>query len=381
MSCRRAEEIDLLEFVADGAADGAGFAAFREHYPTCRECSAEVHAFTELHLALVADSGHPAAATLARFEARRLREAERRAVESHLAACPSCRDEVAAVRGSSLPELEPARPVGTPGGLVGLLERLRALVMHPGFAYAIVLLLLVYPALSGRVPPADLDLRDEKRETPETEEPSALAQAPSPALDEIVQAPLLEEGAVAGAGPPGKRAAADERADLPAPPTGAASGAEPKPRRKQRGLADAPDASAEAALRANLEAEADEASKLASQARALARSSAPSDAPRAYAARAREADALLPLSRNRSMPGPRIEGRTLRVPIAPGVSEVELRVRTPEGDRELRARFRALEGAEASVELPDSWLGERVLVEVWLPGASDPAARFGVDPR
>ncbi len=380
MSCRRAEEIDLLEFVADGASDGGGFAAFREHYPTCPECSAEVHAFTELHLALAADGGHPAAATLARFEAGRLREAERRAVESHLAACPSCRDEVAAVRGSSLPELEPARPVGTPGGLVGLLERLRALVMHPGFAYAIVLLLLVYPALSGRVPPADLDLRDEKRETPETEEPSALAQAPSRALDEIVQAPLLEEGAVAGAGPAGKRAAADERADLPAPPTGAASGAEPKPRRKQRGLADAPDASAEAALRANLNAEVDEASKLASQARALARSSVPGEAPRAYA-RAREADAPLPLSMNLSMPGPRIEGRTLRVPIAPGVLEVELRVRTPEGDRELRARFRALEGAEASVELPDSWLGERVLVEVWLPGASAPAARFGVDPR
>ena len=79
----------------------------------------------------------------------------RREIESHLSACPACRDELGALR-----RFDPAglsSPVAGGAGLgsvVGaLLGRLRGMVIHPVFAYGVALLLL-YPALQGRIEPS-----------------------------------------------------------------------------------------------------------------------------------------------------------------------------------------------------------------------------------
>ena len=151
MSCRRAFDLDLADFVAGSARPE--WADFRAHYAGCPECAAEVHAWTELHLLLQAPGGHPAEELLLRFESEpgRLSAAERRGAEEHLARCPSCRDELAALRRFDFAALEPKAAATTaPAPRPSLVALLRRLVLHPAFAYAIVLLLL-YPALEGRL--------------------------------------------------------------------------------------------------------------------------------------------------------------------------------------------------------------------------------------
>src|SRR5213596_4305325 len=107
MSCRRAFDLDLADFVAGSARPE--WAEFRAHYACCAECSAEVRAWTELHLLLQPPAAHPAEELLLRFETEpsRLSANERRAVEEHLARCPSCNDELAALRRFDFAALEP----------------------------------------------------------------------------------------------------------------------------------------------------------------------------------------------------------------------------------------------------------------------------------
>ena len=163
MSCRRAFDLDLADFVAGSARPE--WAEFRAHYARCAACSAEVRAWTELHLLLQPPAAHPAEELLLRFETERdrLPAAERRAVQEHLAHCVSCNDELAALRCFDFTALEPrAAAVPAPGPSFG--ERLRRLVLHPAFAYAIVLLLL-YPALEGRLPSRGQQAAREDRQT------------------------------------------------------------------------------------------------------------------------------------------------------------------------------------------------------------------------
>src|SRR5437016_5267679 len=160
MSCRRAFDLDLADFVAGSARPE--WAEFRAHYARCAECSAEVRAWTELHLLLQPPAAHPAEELLLRFESEpgRLPAAERRAVEEHLARCASCNDELAALRRFDFASLE-ARAAASPA--VSFAAFLRRLVLHPAFAYAIVLLLL-YPALEGRFPsPAPQAAREDRK--------------------------------------------------------------------------------------------------------------------------------------------------------------------------------------------------------------------------
>ena len=110
MSCRRAFDLDLADFVAGSARPE--WAEFRAHYARCVECSAEVRAWTELHLLLQAPAAHPAEELLLRFETEpgRLPVDERRAVEEHLGRCPSCNDELAALRRFDFTALEGRLP-------------------------------------------------------------------------------------------------------------------------------------------------------------------------------------------------------------------------------------------------------------------------------
>jgi len=153
MSCRRAFDVDLVACLLDRARPE--WQAFRDHYPTCADCAAEVRTWTELHGELT--PAHPDPATLVRYEddPATLHADERSAIADHLAECPGCRDEVRTLRVTDLAALvragqsvagahgdsaPPPRPTRGPRRLG---RRLGAVLWSPGFAYAVVLLLLV----------------------------------------------------------------------------------------------------------------------------------------------------------------------------------------------------------------------------------------------
>ena len=160
MSCRRAFDIDLTAFVAD--ASGPEWADFRAHYPGCAECAAEVRIWTELHETLRAGaatpSSHPAEALLVEYAERAdtLAADDLRSIEHHVAACRLCADELTTLRKFDFAALGPAaaaqvRPAAWQrgasaargGGLAGATRRIGRVLVHPAFAYAVVLLLLV----------------------------------------------------------------------------------------------------------------------------------------------------------------------------------------------------------------------------------------------
>jgi hypothetical protein len=161
MTCRRAFEIDLAGFLRDPAS--AEFAEFRAHYPRCADCSAEVRIWTELHLQLqsggaVAEASHPAEEVLLQFEEQpdALDAAQRATVERHLAQCRSCQDELRALRSFDFGNLERPAPVRAQRWrqvIADVPSWIRGVVMHPAFAYALVLLLLYPTAVKHLVPP------------------------------------------------------------------------------------------------------------------------------------------------------------------------------------------------------------------------------------
>lgn len=150
MSCRRSLEIELSDFLLQPGAEA--FADFRDHYPRCRECAAEVRAWTELHERLAAGgAAHPDPATWVRYHEApgELAQAQRVALDRHLEGCPVCRDELAALASFSPASLAAATraPEQTSRSLSeaisSWLDSLRRLVLHPAFAYALVGLLLL----------------------------------------------------------------------------------------------------------------------------------------------------------------------------------------------------------------------------------------------
>ncbi len=139
MSCRRAYDIDLAAFLADPRDPAHG--DFREHYPRCAACAAEVRAWSEVEGLLRPPEAHPAPEKLLAFEEDRdsLAPVERAALEEHVSQCASCRDELAALRGF---EPGPAKaPAPARGSALGaLLAGLRSLLVQPAFAYGLALL-------------------------------------------------------------------------------------------------------------------------------------------------------------------------------------------------------------------------------------------------
>jgi hypothetical protein len=153
LSCTRALEIDLPEFLADSS--GEEFAGFREHYPTCAACAAEIRAWTELHLQLGrargAESAHPAEELLLRFEERPdgLRTSERLAIEAHLETCRSCREELRTLGRFDASALPAPGREGVPKRgqrLYKIFGDVGRILAHPAFAYALVLI-LIYPTI------------------------------------------------------------------------------------------------------------------------------------------------------------------------------------------------------------------------------------------
>jgi len=322
MSCLRAFDVDLADFVASSARPE--WAEFRAHYARCAECSAEVRAWTELHLLLQPPAAHPAEELLLRFETERDRQpaAERRLVEEHLAHCPSCKDELAALRRFDFASLEPRAAASPAASFAAFLRRL---VLHPAFAYAIALLLL-YPALEGRLPsPARQAAREDRKAAIER-----LADESAPA-EEVRRKPA-EPAAPANVARSEERLLARARKETEAPArresgragaerdVASTTGADGLAQEKAERLYGKLDAAAEPAGWKTL---------------ALSREGAPADVA------ARELGAGLVL--------------TLPVPEAARNASVEVRVLDAHGGREMRERF-AGPAERVAMRLPAVWL-------------------------
>src|SRR3989442_626813 len=324
MSCRRAFDLDLADFVAGSTRPE--WAEFRAHYARCAECSAEVRAWTELHLLLQPPAAHPAEELLLRFETERdrLPAAERRAVQEHLAHCVSCNDELAALRRFDFTALEP-KAAAVPAPRPSFAERLRRLVLPPVFAYAIVLLLL-YPALEGRLsPPARQAVREDR--TPAI---AGLADKSVPA-EEVGRKPAEPAAPASVARSEDTRyARARKETEAPALRRSARAGVE----RDVEATTGADTAAQEKAERfyGKLDAAAEPAGW-----KALALS--PPGAPVDVAARDLGAGLVL----------------TLPVPEAARSGTIEVRVLAADGAREMRERF-AGAAERVAMRLPAVWL-------------------------
>jgi hypothetical protein len=164
MTCGKAFDIDVAAFVRAPAAPEWG--DFRTHYPHCPTCAGEVRVWAEFEAVADADIGpgldsapaaHPAPADLLAFdtEGARMDPARRDAVEVHLADCRWCSDERESRRRFQgwLAAAKNPRPrlIGDVlarlrRALAALAERKRPvsrIVLHPAFAYAIVLAVLI----------------------------------------------------------------------------------------------------------------------------------------------------------------------------------------------------------------------------------------------
>jgi hypothetical protein len=364
MTCRRASEIDLPGFLADPSRPE--YDAFRAHYPRCRECAAEVRAWTELREALRAARSpgsflHPEPEQLARYEEApaALGESERRALEAHLAGCVACRDELRALRAFdpaalAVPSRSRAPTPERERSADSFLAGLRRLLWHPALAYALLLALVVptvyrQVVVSPSVPPADTAA---KREEPQSE----MLRREVPSAAEQPQA--LREQAAASP----QRAAPPEVAkklEARAPARSAVPAAPPSAGTANTGEKQTAEAPAEAELR-----ERDVRAATPGLVRPDAGKGVFSMAQRDEAADllAFEVPASTLVLRRDEVPiiAPAQGALQLSVTFprtSPDAREVEVRVVGPDGRRELRERRTIAGGAgSVSVEIPAGWL-------------------------
>ncbi len=321
MSCRRAFEVDLAQLLHGGS--GPEWTAFRDHYPHCAACASEVRAWTEVHLALAErPDAHPAPERLLALAERtaRMPAAERTALETHVAACRTCRDEVSTLRSLDLGGL-----LATPtprgwndvpdSGLPGWFRTLQQLFRRPAFAYALVLLVLaplVYTRLGGRS--AVEDTFSEQRRS----------ASPPLAARDLGDRPNTQEF----------DAAHLERAPVPTPP------AEDE---RLRGVAKMKPA--QPAVRAEAPAEAFSDVGRSANLPALA-AAGPDPQPVRLAPDREVSIARAPAGRD----------LLLEVPVPAAVTaDVELRLVSADGLRELRERLTPRDGV-ARLRVPAAWL-------------------------
>src|SRR5262245_29394372 len=235
MTCRRAFDVDLAGFLRDPRAPE--LAEFVDHYPRCPDCAGEVRAWTEVHLGLAAS--HPAPADLLAFQDGTLSEHGRAAVQRHVAGCPSCAEELRAVRRFDTGAMESSR--ADPGTMRPTPRRLARMLWHPAVAYGVALLVVAAAVLQRRgevAPPVPLAAREAA--PPIVTAPRSEFAAPPDAAWE-----LREDSRAAGGAPtakssqptsppptllPGRSPTLDLRSQsitIPLPPAlGAASGLE-----------------------------------------------------------------------------------------------------------------------------------------------------------
>jgi len=155
VSCPIRSDIDFGAYLAEPRAPE--WAGFREHYPTCPECSRELARWTDLEALLrlasaPAEPAHPSEEALLAFQGRPrdLAPEKRRSIAGHLSACALCRDALAAVASLDPGMLAPEQPLAkaSPGLLSRMAEALRSVIQLPPArapALAIVSLLVLIP--------------------------------------------------------------------------------------------------------------------------------------------------------------------------------------------------------------------------------------------
>ena len=131
MSCGRANTLDLAEFVVDPAKPE--WADFKLHYPSCADCSDEVAVWMEIEGALSdaaeAGGGHPEPALLQTFHFNpgSIEASRKLEVESHLASCRSCADEMVVLREFDFSALEAVHATAPEGALAAAGRFVRSL--------------------------------------------------------------------------------------------------------------------------------------------------------------------------------------------------------------------------------------------------------------
>lgn len=336
MSCRQSFEIDLGAFLAEPRS--AEFSGFRDHYPYCEACSAEIHAWTELHseLGAAGNARHPEPEDLLRLaeSPRTLSSQERTRIENHLRRCDSCRDELTSLQGFEFPTPEARRTPSDPARRRPFgewLASIRRLLWNPILAYTIAALVIV-PTLYTQ-----LARKDGVRGNP-TLEVVALDQAV--ARREAAARPVDD-----AAGP---RADAAVVADDTA---GFRDSARP------RTLAAEDDLRAEGEVAGKLQSGA---ARVPTEGPAAFKAVAPR--PQAAAEVAPGPQTVLVLTPDASpevaLRGIGSAGLTLRVPRSPSASEPEdvaVHVLSPTGRREL-VDYVSAAGSMLEVEVPKGWL-------------------------
>jgi len=328
MACRKAFDLDLVACLLD--AGRPEWMEFREHYPRCAECAAEVRTWTELQSSLAPP--HPGPEELIRFESRAndLPPDARTAIGAHIATCRSCRDELRALRAFDPRSMaaggEQAKPRRRWWRGMG------RLVLHPAVAYGIALALaipLLFDAVGGRVTDKMAAFRaggaGERKKVKE----EVLARQSSDRLQSAPAATLEAKPA-----PPGYEAEGYGAPSAPAAPPAAPAAARPSDTLALAKAAAAPERRREAMA--------------GNQAR---RDGAPDDErpvvvltpDREVVLQAPAQGLVLRLAPPRSQPA-----------VPPGLAW--LRVRDAAGRRELREQQFGSPGSSAEIRVPAGWL-------------------------
>ena len=356
MACERSQDLDLSAFLA--APRDREFEEFRDHYPRCRECSAEVRAWTELHEALAAP--HPEPEQLARYQA--LPAAERAPLDLHLAGCPACREELAQLAAFEPAPLRAPAPPAEPRR--SWLAGLGRIVWSPAFAYGVALLLMIplaqrLPSQDAQAPlaeqvfaesvpivvemeqrpRADADLRLEESKKDEAAAPARKQPAPQ-APREVAERELADEVATA-----------EEAVVLELEADDFARNAPAQGDAKQKAFEPAPMASFESHLGGKSSGRREGGSSAFAQGAGRASAVASMDA------LAPSNVVRLESHRTARVPVPDSPLR-ISVPLPPGTmpGDVWVRVVSADGRRELRERVAEAVDGRVEISVPGEWL-------------------------
>ena len=124
MNCDRSNEIDLGEFLLER--EEPQWQEFRNHYPSCEDCSREVASWSKLEQLLgteASSSSHPSEEQLLGLTTLSLATAQRTPVEAHLEGCAACQSEVALLKRFDFAAVAPAAAPAARVARVGLGER------------------------------------------------------------------------------------------------------------------------------------------------------------------------------------------------------------------------------------------------------------------
>jgi hypothetical protein len=383
MACRRAFDLDLVACLLDR--ERPEWREFRDHYPRCPECAAEVRTWTELHTHPDPDHVEPAALLAFEDAPGTLATAERRRIGAHLEACASCRDELTTLRGTDVAQLVQGEGRPAPSSRRWRLPSLRGVLVHPAFAYGLVLV-LVLPAAWPLV-------RDQVAPRPRAK-PAVHAPAAGIAEEKVVPAPARELDAV---GTPPLSDDADSPFEHEAPSQGAPSqGAPSREFFRSDALADA------AAPRDEDRALAPAEPATESRRRALGGADqavpAAPEPVRAQTKRSAAAKAAPdPMEKDTAWPtvmlDPQVDtvvsvtgpGLLVRMPIpttALTAGLAEVRVRDRSGTREMRQQHFGPPAHVAEIRLPAAWLTPGTYRVELLLGGDEPvsSARLVITP-